>query len=126
IPIATGENEYTRYGFRDLIATGAVPILNADAKVLGGVTEFMKVAAMAQAHDLHIAPHRSQDIRIHLGTAISNGLLLEYYRDSADPMHGKVYNTTLRLNDDGTVSRPEVPAIGIDPNYAELEPSRVA
>src|SRR5437763_6024907 len=54
IPIATGENEYTRYGFRDLIATGAVPILNADAKVLGGVTEFMKVAALAQAHDLHI------------------------------------------------------------------------
>src|SRR6185503_8351083 len=50
VPIATGENEYTRYGFRDLINTGAVPILNADAKVLGGVTEFMKVAAYAQAH----------------------------------------------------------------------------
>ncbi len=47
IPIATGENEYTRYGFRDLIATGCVPILNADAVILGGVTEFMKVAALA-------------------------------------------------------------------------------
>ena len=126
IPIATGENEYTRYGFRDLINTKAVPILNADAKVLGGVTEFMKVAAYAQAHDLVIAPHGSQDIHIHLVTAIQNGLILEYYRDSVDPMHGKVYNTTLRLNDDGTVSPPEVPGVGIDPNYEELAPYRVA
>ena len=41
-------------------------ILNADAKVLGGVTEWMKVAALAQAHDLDVAPHGSQDIHIHL------------------------------------------------------------
>jgi hypothetical protein len=40
-------------------------------------------------------------------------------------MHGKVYNTTLLLNDDGTVSPPEVPGIGIDPNYEELAPYRV-
>jgi len=125
IPIATGENEYTRYGFRDLIATGAVPILNADAKVLGGVTEFMKVAALAQAHDLDIAPHGSQDIHVHLVAAISNGLILEYYRDSVDPMHGKVYHHTLGINDDGTVSPPDVPGNGVDPNYAELEKYRV-
>lgn len=126
IPIATGENEYTRYGFRDLIATGAVPILNADAKVLGGVTEFMKVAALAQAHDLRIAPHGSQDIHIHLVSAISNGLLLEYYRDSTDPMHGKILKETLSLNDDGTVSPTESPGIGVDPNYEFLEQYRVA
>ncbi len=126
IPIATGENEYTRYGFRDLIATGAVPILNADAKVLGGVTEFMKVVAMAQAHDLDIAPHGSQDIHVHLVAAIANGLILEFYRDSVDPMWGKVYEHTLRLNDDGTVSPPDVPGIGADPNYAALAQYRVA
>jgi L-alanine-DL-glutamate epimerase-like enolase superfamily enzyme len=125
IPIATGENEYTRYGFRDLIEHNAAAILNADAKVLGGVTEFMKVAALAQAHDLDIAPHGSQDIHVHLVAAISNGLILEYYRDSVDPMHGKVYHTTLGINDDGTVSPPDVPGIGVDPNYAELEKYRV-
>ncbi len=80
IPIATGENEYTRYGFRDLINTKAVPILNADAKILGGVTEWLKVAALAQAHNLDIAPHGSQDIHIHLVSSISNGLLLEFHR----------------------------------------------
>jgi len=125
IPIATGENEYTRYGFRDLIAHNAAAILNADAKVLGGVTEFMKVVALAQANDLDIAPHGSQDIHVHLVAAIANGLILEFYRDSVDPMWGKTYHHTLRLNDDGTVSPPDVPGIGADPNYEALAPHRV-
>jgi L-alanine-DL-glutamate epimerase-like enolase superfamily enzyme len=126
IPIATGENEYTRYGFRDLIATGAVPILNADAKVLGGITEWMKVAALAQAHDLHIAPHGSQDIHIHLVSSISNGLLLEFHRESTNPMWKTAYKHPLVLNDDGTVSPPEVPGSGIEPNYEVLGQYRVA
>jgi L-alanine-DL-glutamate epimerase-like enolase superfamily enzyme len=126
IPIATGENEYTRYGFRDLIATGSVPILNADAKILGGVTEFMKVAALAQAHDLDIAPHGAQEIHIHLVSAIANGLILEFYPKRMDPMWGKVYNETLTLNDDGSVSPPEVPGIGIEPRYETLDPYRVS
>jgi len=126
IPIATGENEYTRYGFRDLIRNECAAILNADAKVLGGVTEFMKVAALAQAHDLDIAPHGSQDIHVHLVAAISNGLILEFYRDTVDPMWGRVYHHTLRLNSDGTVSPPDVPGIGADPNYESLAEFRVA
>jgi L-alanine-DL-glutamate epimerase-like enolase superfamily enzyme len=125
IPIATGENEYTRYGFRDLIRGECAAILNADAKVLGGVTEFMKVAALAQAHDLAIAPHGSQDIHVHLVAAIANGLILEFYRDTVDPMWGRIYHHTLRLNPDGTVSPPAVPGIGADPNYDVLEPHRV-
>jgi L-alanine-DL-glutamate epimerase-like enolase superfamily enzyme len=126
IPIATGENEYTRYGFRDLIAQEAVSILNADAKILGGVTEFMKVVALAQAHNLEIAPHGSQDIHVHLVAAISNGLILEFYRDTVDPMWGKMYRETMKLNDDGTVSPPSVPGIGVEPNYEELAPYRIA
>ena len=58
IPIATGENEYTRYGFRDLIEHESAAIFNADAQILGGVTEFMNVAALAAAQDLRIAPPR--------------------------------------------------------------------
>ncbi len=126
IPIASGENEYTRYGFRDLIATGAVPILNADAKVLGGVTEFMKVAALAQAYDLDIAPHGSQEIHVHLVAAIANGLLLEFYPQQFDPMWGQIYTETLQLNDDGTVSPPDTPGIGVSPNYDALVPYRVS
>ena len=125
IPIATGENEYTRYGFRDLISNGCAAILNADAKVLGGVTEFMKVAALAQAHDLEIAPHGSQDIHIHLVAAISNGLILEYYRDSVDPMWGSIYHNT--LPERRRYGQPtEVPGIGADPNFESLAEFRIA
>jgi L-alanine-DL-glutamate epimerase-like enolase superfamily enzyme len=94
--------------------------------VLGGVTEFMKVVALAQAHDLDIAPHGSQDIHVHLVAAIANGLILEFYRDSVDPMWGKMYRHTLRLNDDGTVSPPDVPGIGAEPNDEALAPYRIA
>ena len=125
IPIATGENEYTRYGFRDLIKNDCAAILNADAKILGGVTEFMKVAALAQANDLDIAPHGDQTIHVHLVAAISNGLILEFYRDTVDPLWGQIYHNTLRLNDDGTTSPPEEPGIGLNPNYAVLEKYRV-
>ncbi len=126
IPIATGENEYTRYGFRDLIEHEGAAILNADAKILGGVTEFMKVAALAQAYDLAMAPHGNQEVHIHLVTAVQNGLLLEYYRDSVDPMWGKIFVNTLPLNPDGTVSPPARPGLGIEPNEAALAPYRVA
>ncbi len=126
IPVATGENEYTRYGFRDLIRAGAASILNADAKILGGVTEFMKMAALAQAHDLDIAPHGSQDIHVHLVAAIANGLILEYYRYTVDPMWSRVYRTLLTLNPDGTVSAPDAPGIGIDPDEAALAEYRIA
>ena len=125
IPIATGENEYTRYGFRDLIQHEAAAILNADALILGGVTEFMKVAYLAQAHDLDIAPHGPQQLHIHLVAAIANGLILEFYRDSVDPMWGQIYRHSLTINADGTVSPPAVPGIGLAPNYEALEPYRV-
>jgi L-alanine-DL-glutamate epimerase-like enolase superfamily enzyme len=126
VPIATGENEYTRYGFRDLIQQKAVPILNADACILGGITEFMKVAALAQAYDLDIAPHGTQDVHVHLVAAISNGLILEYYPQSHyGPLTKEIYRTPLELNDDGTVSPPNVPGLGLDFDLKPLAPFKV-
>lgn len=93
--------------------------------MLGGVTEFMKVAALAQAHDLDIAPHGSQDIHVHLVAAIPNGLMLEYYRDSVDPLWARIYRNTLVLNDDGTVTAPTAPGIGADVNQPVLDEYRI-
>jgi D-arabinonate dehydratase len=125
IPIAAGENEYTRYGFRDMINVRAVDILQPDALILGGITEFMKVAALAQANDLDIAPHGNQEIHIHLVAAIPNGLILEYYRDSVDPMHGKIYRDTLTIKD-GYVYAPDRPGIGFELNTEALAKFRTA
>ena len=125
IPIATGENEYTRYGFRDLIEHGAASILNADAQILGGVTEFMQVAALTAAHDLRIAPHGAQEIHIHLVSAIPNGLILEFYRETVDPLRGQIFREPLTLNKEGYVVVPDRPGLGVRPNYELLQEYRV-
>jgi L-alanine-DL-glutamate epimerase-like enolase superfamily enzyme len=125
IPIATGENEYTKHGFRDLIATQAVAILNPDARYMGGVTEFMKVAAMAQAHGLDICPHGDQQAHLHLLAAIPNARLLEFYPKKVNAMAGEVYLHPPVLNDDGTVTVSDLPGIGLDPNDEVLAPYRI-
>jgi L-alanine-DL-glutamate epimerase-like enolase superfamily enzyme len=125
IPIATGENEYTRYGFRDLIDHDGAAILNADAQILGGITEFMQVAALAAAHDLQIAPHGAQEVHIHLVCAISNGLILEFYRETVDPLRGRIFKEPLALDKDGYVAVPDRPGLGIEPNYELLHEHRV-
>ncbi len=125
IPIATGENEYTRYGFRDLIEKRCADIIQPDGLIMGGITEFMKVAALAQAHDLAIAPHGNQEVHVHLVSAIPNGLIVEYYRGSTDPMWGKMFKETLQVKD-GHVSPPDRPGLGFTPNMQALAQHRVA
>ena len=125
IPVATGENEYTRYGFRDLIENRCAAIIQPDALIMGGITEFMKVAALAQAHDLPIAPHGNQDVHIHLVSAIPNGLILEYYRGSTDPMWGKTFKSGLKVEDE-YVFPPDRPGMGIELNEEALAQYKVA
>ena len=125
IPLATGENEYTRYGFRDLIENRCAAIMQPDALVMGGITEFMKVAALAQAHDLPVAPHGKQDIHVHLVAAIPNGLTVEYYRGSTDPMWDKMFKQPLML-DGGVLHPPDRPGFGIELNEEALAPHRMA
>jgi galactonate dehydratase len=57
IPIATGERLYTRWGFKAVLASGAVDILQPDLSHAGGIWETRKIAAMAEAYDVAVAPH---------------------------------------------------------------------
>ncbi|MDB5530703.1 MAG: Mandelate racemase/muconate lactonizing enzyme-like protein [Devosia sp.] len=126
IPLATGENEYTKHGFRDLINTKAIAILNPDARYMGGVTEFMKVAAMAQAHGLDIAPHGDQQAHLHLLAAIPNALMLEYYPPKVMASAEGVYLHTPSLESDGTVTVSERPGVGLEPRPEALAPFRIS
>lgn len=56
---ATGEHEYTRFGFRKLIESRAVDILQPDLMWVGGLTETLRIAAMASAYDIPVVPHGS-------------------------------------------------------------------
>jgi L-alanine-DL-glutamate epimerase-like enolase superfamily enzyme len=126
IPIATGENEYTRYGFRDLIGTGAVAVINPDAAIVGGITEFMKVAAYAQANYVDMAPHGTQQVHIHLTAASPNSKIMECY-----PPHFfeektyTMYENPVIFDKDGNISPPERPGVGLEVNQEVMAPFRV-
>lgn len=57
IPIATGERMYSRWDFRRLLELGCVDIVQPDLSHAGGITEVRKIAAMAEAYDVALAPH---------------------------------------------------------------------
>ena len=57
IPIATGERMYTRWDFKDILQDGAVDIIQPDLSHAGGIWETRKIAAMAEAYDMAVAPH---------------------------------------------------------------------
>ena len=78
IPIATGEHEYTKYGFRDLVEKGGADIVQPDIGRVGGVTEWMKVAHLCQSFNLPIAPHAMQLPHLHVACAIPNLKVVEY------------------------------------------------
>lgn len=57
IPIATGERNFTRWGFKRMLTRGGVDILQPDVSHCGGILEMRKIAAMAEAFDVAVAPH---------------------------------------------------------------------
>ena len=125
IPIALGENEYTRYGFRDIIQHSAASILNPDAQFVGGVSEFMKVAALAQAHDLPIAPHGNPELHVHLAAAAPNAIIVEVARIDGDTIWNHFFQRRVELTD-GQVSAPNAPGFGIELDEEKLDTCRVA
>ena len=77
IPIASGENEFTRWGFRDLIDARAAHFIQADPNVCGGLTEWLKIAAYAGAHHLPMAPHGDGHLGAVAVASVTNGLIVE-------------------------------------------------
>lgn len=125
IPIATGENEYTVWGFREMITSGAVDIVNADAQVGGGITDWMKIAHLADAFNVSIAPHGHQELHVHLVCAVPNGLIIEYYRDNVNPFlgEGNMFTEGLKIKD-GMIYAPQKSGIGLELNWEFLNNCR--
>jgi L-alanine-DL-glutamate epimerase-like enolase superfamily enzyme len=77
IPIAIGETLYTRYEFAGYIKAGAVDIIQADIVRVGGFTEWLKIAKLAESFNLPVAPHFMLELSVHALCAVPNGLILE-------------------------------------------------
>jgi L-alanine-DL-glutamate epimerase-like enolase superfamily enzyme len=120
IPIAAGQNEGSRFRHLELLLNGSVDILQPNVCYVGGYSEAIKVAAMAQAFNIPIAngggwPHHN----MHLQAAVANGWRVEFhylmwkvgeeiFRKPAAPEHG-------------WVTLPEDPGLGLEPKEDVLE-----
>ncbi len=104
--IASGETEYTRYGFRRMIELRSADILMPDLQRVGGVSEFMRVGHMAEAHDISVSSHLFPETSIQVLGALSNASYLEYM-----PWFSELYNEQLAF-EDGCALVPERPGWG--------------
>lgn len=79
IPVATGEREYSLDAFREILIRRAADIVQPDALRIGGLSQCLKVAHLAEAFHRQVAPHFYKEIDVHLLASINNGLFLEYF-----------------------------------------------
>jgi len=122
IPLAGAEHEYTRWGFRRFIDSGALDILQPDIYWAGGLSETLKIAANATAHDLIVIPHgHSSPAGIHFSLAQSpiHTPYQEYLvKWNAINQHFLAHPIAPR---DGAVRANDQPGLGMDLDPARIE-----
>lgn len=124
-PIALGERLFSRWDFKDVLATGAVDIIQPDPSHCGGITEARKIAHMAEAYDVALALHCPLGpIALAACLQIDAGCYNAFIQEQSLGIHYNQSNDLLDyLNDpsvfdytDGMVLIPSGPGLGIDVN----------
>jgi L-alanine-DL-glutamate epimerase-like enolase superfamily enzyme len=105
-PLASGETEATRYGFREMLTHGAADIWMADLGRVGGVSEFVKVAHLAAAHDIPISNHLFTEQSVSILGAFANTNWVEYM-----PWTARLYREQIQIKD-GYATVPDRPGLG--------------
>jgi len=120
MPVADGETFCTKYDFRRLMEKRAADILIVDLQRVGGVTEWMKVATLAQAWNIPVASHLFHDFSVHLIAAIPNGLVVEYM-----PWWDAIYQEPPQVKD-GYMKVPDKPGLGVELDPEAMKRYRIA
>jgi L-alanine-DL-glutamate epimerase-like enolase superfamily enzyme len=120
-PLAAGENHYTRYEFNRVLEDGTITVLQPDLSKTGGITEALRIAAMASAYKLPIHPHSSMTglnhaASIHFLAAIDNGGYFEGDVSKANKFRDELCSTPYQVDKDGNVWPLEAPGLGLDVN----------
>jgi L-alanine-DL-glutamate epimerase-like enolase superfamily enzyme len=121
IPVATGENNYTRFEFRDLLERKAARYLMPDVCRANGFSETRRIGHLAAAHQVAVSPHVVHELSLHVVGALANGFLVEFIdwtpRDLLDGMPAC---------EDGQFRIPDRPGHGITLARGALEKYRTA
>jgi len=114
-PIAAGEYVYGLVPFRHMLEARSVDIVMVDVLRAGGITQWMKIAGMAEAFNLPIVNHLAPEISVHLVAAAPNGLTVEYM-----PWSSRLFKEVPQpVNGELTV--PMKPGLGLEFDSAALE-----
>jgi L-alanine-DL-glutamate epimerase-like enolase superfamily enzyme len=125
IPVCLGQGEISRHGCRDLIVRGAADILNYDATIGPGVTEWRRTSAMAHCFGVQMAHHEEPQIALHLLAGAPNGLCVEIFPNyNRDPMWFDLPIEQPKIAD-GYMFCPNKPGFGIDLNNDVVNKWRV-
>lgn len=119
LPVATGENLRTLQDFKNFIVAGAVSFPEPDVTTCGGVTPFMKIAALAEAFGLPVTTHGAHDFTVHLLAAAPNASYLEAHGFGLDDY----IEHRLEIRD-GFAIAPERPGHGVVFDWKGLEALR--
>ena len=119
VPIAAGEHLFGLDPFQKTFEAGAVDIAIMDLARVGGITTWMKIAALAEARGIPVAGHVIPEAHVHLLAAAPTGYLVEYM-----PRSVPILNSELRL-EDGYLVAPDAPGLGVELNEAACEKYRV-
>jgi L-alanine-DL-glutamate epimerase-like enolase superfamily enzyme len=120
VPLAVGESMYSIGQFAEYLARGAAGYVQADVARVGGITPWLKVAHLAEAHDVQICPHFLMELHVSLCGAVPNSRYLEYI-----PQLGAISHSRLEISD-GYALMPTVPGLGIDWDRDAMDRLRVA
>ncbi|MGE0315835.1 MAG: mandelate racemase/muconate lactonizing enzyme family protein [Lautropia sp.] len=129
LPIAAGENHYTRFDFARLIEDRAVQIFQPDLSKTGGISEGLKIAAIASAWGIPVHPHSSATglnhaACLHFLAAIDNGGYFEACVSHFNPLRD-MFGTAFTIGPDGCVQPPDAPGLGLAVDercFAEFPP----
>ena len=124
VMLTTGEHEYSRYGFLQLLKSRCVDIIQPDITWLGGITEARRVVAMAAAHDIQVIPHGSSVYSYHLQYAFTNCPVAEFINlspkaDKISPYFGGLFPDE-PLPAKGFIDLPNRPGFGVTLNRDNL------
>ena len=111
VAVATGEIEAGRWRHQELLEKRAAMILQSDAAVCGGISEWRRIAAMAAGFGVTMCPHWFHDLHVHLVAATPNAGFVEYFSDDRVLNFRRLVDTQLQFAD-GKLVVPRTPGLG--------------
>jgi L-alanine-DL-glutamate epimerase-like enolase superfamily enzyme len=113
VVIATGEIGYGRWYHKELLDKRGAEILQTDAVVCGGITEWKRIAATAASYGVTMCPHWFHDVHAHLVAATPNARYVEFFPDDQVLNFRRLIDTQLQ-HEAGNLILPKTPGLGFD------------